>query len=158
MASSIADFRRHLYQTVTLLSGLTVEIKRLTAWDFVGLGDLPIPSASTLDGQQIASISPEHAVQLQRYTDRAVARGVVAPKMTDARDDGGEPVCSPDVLHVSELLPDDYQVLSLAILQWAGLLPEAAKAVESFRADPVRPDDSSPGGEVQRLAVAYFAQ
>lgn len=157
MSSTVAEFRRYLYRTIALPSGLTVDIRHLQGWDFLGLGDLPIPTATTPD-QGVLAITQEQAIQLQRYTDRAVARGVVAPKMTDARDDGGEPVCSPDVLHVSELLPDDYQMLSLAILQWAGLLPEAAKAVESFRTDAVRPDDSRPGGEVQRFALADSAQ
>src|SRR5919198_851891 len=102
MTTSIAAYRKLLYDTVTLPSGAVFQIKRVFAADFLGLGELPIPSAPS-EGEEPHELTPQDAERLQRYTHRALARGVVAPKLTDE----GEPGQGDDALHVAELLPAD---------------------------------------------------
>jgi len=142
MPSSIAAFRQLVYKDVSLPSGLSVTIRKIQAWDFVGIGDLPIPSVTNPDGDVIATT--ENLDLLKRYTNRAIACGTVAPLMSDQAQDQG----NPDRLYVEELLPADKDALALSILQWAGLVEETARAVDSFREESLRAPGESLGGAV----------
>lgn len=151
MTSSIEDFRRLLYKDISLPSGLTAQIRKVQAWDFLGIGELPVPQGVSSEGE-LPPMTDQTARSLKRYTDRALVKGVVKPQLTDAVDDGGEPVYLPDRLHVSELGPEDYSALSAAILQWSGLVAEEGQAIESFRDDSERAPGEGVGGAVSRLA------
>jgi len=142
MPSSITEFRQRIYREVTLPSGLSVTIRKIQAWDFVGIGDLPIPSVTNPEGEVMATT--ENLDLLKRYTNRAIACGTVAPLMSDNPADQG----SPDRLYVEELLPGDKEALALAILQWAGLVEETARAVDSFREESLRAPGESASGTV----------
>lgn len=146
MASSIAEFRSRLYKEVPLPSGLSAQIRKVQAWDFLGLGELPIPSGRT--GDEAPMYTEQDTRNLRHYTDRALVKGVVKPPLTDTLDDGGEPVYAADKLHVSELSLDDYNALSTAIMQWSGLTQEDGQAVEAFRDDQERATRESVGGAV----------
>ena len=148
--SSVLEFRAILYKDVALPSGLFATIRKIQAMDFIGLGDLPIPSSGETDSETPAPIDLE---LLKRYTDRALVCGVVQPLLTAELDDGGRPVCQPDALHVRELLSSDYQALSQAIMSWSGLTPEDAKAIEAFRPDGVSPARENDGADVSLAPV-----
>jgi hypothetical protein len=152
MPSSVEDFRRLLYKDLALPSGLSVQIRKVQAWDFLGLGELPVPQAAEKFAAITMGFTEDDSRSLRRYTDRAMVRGVVKPPLTDAMDAGGEPVYLPDRLHVTELSPDDYGALANAILQWSGLVAEEAQAIESFREDSQRTPGESIGGAVPLLA------
>ena len=145
MASSIADFRARLYQEITLPSGLVAQIRKVQAWDFLGLGELPVPSPAAQEG---SIPNQDEFESMKRYTDRALLRGVVQPRLSDEVDADGEPVYRPDRLHVSELEPGDYGALSTAIFAWAGLTQEDGQAIEAFRHDAVGASGESAGGAV----------
>lgn len=156
--ATVQDFRARLSEDVTLPSGLCVRIRAVTAGDFVGLGELPIPPAPVDDA---LPATPEQLAFLRRYTHRAIARGVLSPRMTDMVDDGGLPVCAPDVLHVQELydaLPEDYVALGQAINRRSGLTQEVRQQVDTFRPDGERAAAGESGGTLSpaplRLADA----
>jgi len=150
MASSIAEFRNRLYKEIVLPSGLSAQIRKVQAWDFLGLGELPIPSGRA--GNETPMYTEQDTRNLRHYTDKALVKGVVKPPLTDTLDDGGEPVYAADKLHVSELSLDDYNALSTAIMQWSGLTQEDGQAVEAFRADAERAPGESVSGAVSLSA------
>jgi len=140
MASTIDQFRQYRMTTLTLPSGLIVDLLRKPSVAlFLGLGELPIPA--TQEGETAAGMSVEALMSIQHYVDRAIAGAVLAPSMTDERDAQGRPVITPDKLHVTELDPDDYALLSRDILTRMGLVQEEARAIESFCPDTVSPTD-----------------
>lgn len=138
MASTIDQFRQYRITTLTLPSGLTVDLLRKPSVAiFLGLGELPVPAV--LEGESSAVMSLETLLSIQHYMDRAIAGAVLAPAMTDKRDAQGQPLLAADMLHVTELDPDDYVVLSRTILTRMGLVQEEAQAIESFRPNTLRP-------------------
>lgn len=153
MVTTVQAFRAKLSEEITLpTTGLVVKIRRVIADDFVGLGELPMPQALVATP---VPLDPSLATSLLRYSHRAIARGVLAPPMTDVLDDGGHPVSSDSVLHVLELYqgcPDDYTFLAQAILQRSGLAPEVATTVDAFHADPLRAPDRGAGGALSLSA------
>ena len=152
MPSSVLEIRRKVYEDLVLPSGLTVRYRRVVAQDFLGLGELPVPHVPETEARE----APEESLDtMVRYTHRAIARAVIDPRMTDEVDDGGQPVMSDTLLHVSELyygLPDDYAALAQAIMVRSGLTSEAASAVEAFRSDAFGTDHRGASGEVPRPA------
>ena len=136
MPSSIDEFRQRIYkpEEIVLPSGLCARIRKVFARDFLGMGELPVPRGGP-DGAAHAIPPDRETLANRRYSDRALVKGVVSPKLTDAYDDGGEPVMVPERLHVSELEEEDYNALCLAITQWCGLTQEDGQAVEAFRPD-----------------------
>ena len=156
MASSIEEFRRYNSTTMVLPSGLEVEVARKPqATIFLGVGELPVPS--THDTRLDASPSTAEIISLKLYTDRAIARAVLAPPMSDDLDVQGRPVLQPHCLHVSELDPDDYAALSSAIFTRMGLVQEEAKAIESFRADALGAPGEGTGAGISSFAVTSAA-
>lgn len=154
--ATVQDFRSRMYEDVTLPSGLIVRIRAVTAQDFLGIGELPLPSTGTGD----APAAPDDLAFLRRYTHRALARGVMAPPMTDAIDDGGQLVLSPEALHVQELYdsaPADYVALAQAINQRSGLTQEVRQEVDTFRHDAISLLCSGPGGEVPPAPLGIIA-
>lgn len=159
MPSSINEFRQHIYKEVLLPSGLTATIRKVQQWDLLGGEELPmprggLPTAQEGEGQDgdAAPLSPEALRYLRRMGDRMIARGTVAPALTDTRDDGGEPVMLSDKLHVTELLQEDYAALLMAIREWCGLTQEDGQAVEAFRLDPLSPVSQTVGTGVSLSA------
>lgn len=145
MASSVHDFKARTRTSVTLPSGLVVEIRKVTGRDFLGLGELPIP-ATEVDGARNGAYSPEHVADIRRYSDRAIVRGAVNPRFTEDPDQ----VESEDAVHLSYLLAEeaDYMALAQAILDFSGLTKETAAAVEGFRENEVSEIAESARGEI----------
>lgn len=136
MASTVEEFRRYNVTPFTLPSGLEVELLRKPQSSiFLGLGELPVPA--TREPHHESILSQEEIISLSRYTDRAIARSVLMPAMTDDRDREGRPILHPDRLHVSELDQEDYSALANTILVRMGLVKEEADVIESFRPDAV---------------------
>jgi hypothetical protein len=154
MASTIEEFRRLIYREVTLPSGKVVQIKRVQAWDFIGLGELPIPTGGgkETDAEATLQLTLEDTRRLKKYSDRALVQAVVSPRLTDAYDDGGEPLCGPAYLHVTELLESDYQALVNEIFEWGGLTKEADTAIQSFRSDALSETGEGVSGHVPCVA------
>lgn len=147
MASSAHEFKARTRKSVTLPSGLEVDIRKVVGRDFVGLGELPIPAAGEVDRHKSdAREQIEQIEQMKRYSDRAIVRGALAPRFTDdpAKIDAEHEV------HLSYLDDDDYTALARAIFDFAGLTKETADAVESFRQNEVSPTLEGTGGAVQQ--------
>lgn len=151
MASSITQFRQHVYRDLTLPSGLTVTARRKPDVSiFLGLGELPMPSNG--EAQAEGAVAAEHLISVHRYTNRAIAATVVEPPMTDATGEDGKPVLHATALHVTELDPDDYAFLAQEILRDMGLLRETATDVDSFRPDEERAPGAVAGAGVRSAA------
>lgn len=144
--TNVAAYRAMQQEHLTLPSGAVFVIRKVQAWDFLALGELPVPTSSRSPGEELASMTNPTTQHLKRYTDRAIVKGTVQPQLTDTYDDGGEPVQQPDRLHVMELAASDYAALSQAIMRWSGLAEEDAKAIDAFRGDALSPVGQSAGG------------
>jgi hypothetical protein len=150
MASSIADFLALARQEVKLPhSKLVVEIEIIDCLAFLGVGELPIPATATElaingDGPDTQAISAGvRRLQVSRaYADRAIVMGCVNPRVSDRPEDKNRQ----DVLHISRFSLPDRMFLGNKILEISGLSMELAEQVQSFREDPERPADPSPGG------------
>lgn len=152
---SVDEYRAQLYRDVTLPSGFTIKIGKVQAWDFVDLGELPIPQGmdgESDQGKAYESLGADDRSRLQRikpYTDRAIAVGAIVPRMSDRPEDQD----NPHILHVSELSRDDYQTLVSAIMQFSGLTQEDGQAIESFRTDAERTPDPGISGDLSFTTV-----
>jgi len=124
MASAPEEFRRKSRKAVTLPSGLEVEIRKVWAWDFIDLGEIPLPSA----GKNTEGSRPR-SEDTRNYATRAIVRGALAPEFSADWTDRH----NPDVVHVEDLSQQDMEALSSAILEWSGLTKEVAAEAEAFR-------------------------
>lgn len=154
--ATVHDFRQRFYKDVTLPSGLVVRIRKITLAAFVGIGELPVPMDEDAAAQEgNTEQAAQRARQYLRYGHRTLAEGVVDPPMTDVLDDGGKPVCPPDVLHAQELFlsaNEDYMALVTAIQTYSGFGQEVRAAVDTFRQDAISQDGGHPGREVSPVA------
>jgi hypothetical protein len=126
------------------------------------LGELLIPSAvppaaPAADAPDGPPAEPPAAnipaTEFLRLKQGIVAAGVIAPPMSDVRNDQGEPVYSTrSYLHVSELDQADFEFLFQAISAKMGMTTGDAVAVEAFRQDPQREDRPGVSGTVSSLA------
>ena len=152
MASSVEEFRRLLFRSVVLPSGLSVEIRKVQQWDLMGAEELPMPRGG--EGEQSDSaVTHEQVRYLKMMTDRIIMKGTVSPSIIDLIDDQGAPLYLPDKLHISELTQNDYVALAQYIKEWCGLTQEDGQAVEAFRTDAERSAGESPRGTVSLPTV-----
>ena len=150
MASTLEQFFQKLHEEVVLpSSGLTVTIRHPDLFSLVGIGELPIPtipqSAETTD----AASSTLSMQEINRYTERIIAEGVITPPFSDARDEQGRAIYSQHYVHVCELDAVDKNFLGTRLFEKMGLSPQAAQSAQSFRADEQRQDGASVGDRVQ---------
>jgi hypothetical protein len=149
MASSLSDFFAKLHEEITLpSSGLVVAIRQPDLLSLISLGELPMPSVPQPEGTTDALASTMSPRDINRYTERVIAEGVITPPFSDARDDQGRAIYSQHYIHVCELDSTDKNFLSTRLLEKMGLTPEAAQSAQSFRADPLSPADSATGAGV----------
>jgi hypothetical protein len=158
MAHSLQDFFAYLHTEVTLpVSQLTVLIRKPDLMAFVGLGrDLPIPTTTpSPETPPSDALAPVMTVQdINRYTERVIAEGVISPPMSDVRDDQGRPIYSKLSIHVSELAEADKTFLAQTLFEKLGLTPEVATGIEAFRPDAERPDAEGISGTLSNVALA----
>lgn len=154
MPNSLEEFFAKLHEEVTLpVSGLTVAIRKPDNWMFLGAGELPLPSAAQPSQDAAPTVAPRLTVRdLGRYTERAIAGGVISPPMSCARDAQDDPIYSQHYIHVSELDPQDVAFLSQLLFAKLGLTPEVAQTVEAFRQDAEREDNQGVSGAVSGAA------
>jgi hypothetical protein len=148
MVSTAADFKKRNRKTVTLPSGLSVEIRRLTARDFVGVGEIPLPATQDVSEKSVVDRARQLAADpdaMDRYGHRAITRGVARPRFSDRDEDLGRE----DIAHVRDLDLLDYGALLVEILKFAGIYQEAGQTAESFRADG-EPGHGGPAGAAVR--------
>ena len=146
MSSTVEDFKKRSRKTITLPSGLEVEIRRLHLWDFVGIGEVPYPSPqeSSNSDKSEREITPEQMKEVHRYSSQAIIKGSVNPKFTDANE--------PNAVDVRDLEDEDFQVLAESILNWMGIGRSEAEAANNFRDDAIGTDGEHPGGEISPTA------
>jgi hypothetical protein len=157
MASSPAEFRAKVIKTVTLPSGLSVEIKKIRLKDFLGLGEIPLPVVNNEEGDQpVAPTSDteesEYKVEnlklIDRYGKHAITMAAINPRFSEKPED----LDNPDVVHLSLLTDEDLYSLITEILTWSGLNKEAGQTAESFRADRVGENGGRPRAEIREAA------
>jgi hypothetical protein len=146
VASTLDEFFQYLHTELTLpVSRLTVVIRKPDLMSLVGLGELPIPTPAP-DPQDASATPSAAAMSLQdinRYTERIIAEGVVSPRFTDQRGDTGKPIYGTHAIHVSMLDTADRDFLATALFQKLGLTTGDAVAIHAFREDEQRQNDPS---------------
>ena len=140
MPSTVEDFKKRSRKTITLPSGLGVEIRRLHLWDFVGIGEVPYPSSQESNGEIEREITPEQMKEVHRYSAQAIVKGSVNPRFTDANE--------PNAVDVRDLEDEDFQTLAESILNWMGIGRDEAEAANRFRGDAVGTISDGPSGEI----------
>lgn len=143
MPSNLEEFFAKLHWELVLpVSGLTVLLRQPDLLSLVSLGlDLPIPTVPADPAHPSEALpAPGLTVQqVNRYTERIIAEGVITPSMSDARDDQGKPIYSrTQYVHVSELAQEDRDAIATALFAKLGLTAEAATSVAAFRPDADR--------------------
>lgn len=144
-ASTVDEFKQQARKMVQLPSGLRIEIRKVWLTDFVGLGELPLPSIEPETETQKSAISDR---EVHQYSIRTVIRGAVSPKFTDQDDEDRRP----DRVHVRDLNQVDFTFLVTAILQWSGIRKEVAAAAEGFRTDAIGENVGRPGPALPQAA------
>ena len=157
MTSTPDEFRAKTRKTVTLPSGLVVEIRKIRQRDLIEAGDLLIPvsdsekvSGTLSESEKIPdALSLAEKLEAQdkadRYGRRAVMAGAVSPVMSDRETDKN----NPDVVFILDLEQSDFYILLAEILSWSGLSEEAGQVAESFRADSEQGSSGRPGATIQ---------
>jgi hypothetical protein len=163
MGSSPAEFRAKIIKTVTLPSGLSVEIKKLRQKDFIRFGELPLPALSAVEGpalseegdQPVAPTPPSDGGEntksldlIDLYGRPSIVKAAVNPRFSDKPEDFD----NPDVVHLSLLSDEDLYFLIQEVLTWAGLNKEAGRTAESFRADKFGDNGGRPGAAIRETA------
>ncbi len=157
MVSTAANFKSRARKEITLPSGETVEIRRLSAIDFIGLGELPLPEGNGADEtpeekarrlkERLDAILKDPD-RINRYSNRAVVKGVVRPRFSDKDED----LDNPNVVHVRDLDETDLAALVKGIMEFSGLSKEAGQTAESFRADGEPRPGGRSGDEIRETA------
>lgn len=133
MASSVQDFKKASRKAVKLPGGLEVEIRKLTGFDFVDLGEFPMPPAKEGGEEQGDA---ETIKRIRDYSERMIARAVVSPPFSDRAED----LNNDAVVHVRELSVGDFNALGLEIARFSGLTKEDQAEAASFRPDQEQKD------------------
>ena len=149
MASSVQEFRDRARKTVTLPSGLTVEIRKVWLIDFFDLGELPLPSAPAEEGEKLdLAQTILNQREADKYAARAIVKGAVNPLFWGSEEEAaGE-----DKLCIKELSYEDFQALAVAILTFSSMGKEVKAEADTFRPDAVGKNGVRPGGEVRAAA------
>lgn len=120
MASTASEFRQRNQKDIVLPSGLAVKIRKLSPFEFLALGKMPLNLATTGDAeavkQQVTQAIKEEPEMATSVFDTVVCKGIVAPKVTADPKEASE-----EVLHISEL-GDDLMEAFDAIMEFAGYL------------------------------------
>lgn len=154
MTSSLEEFFQKLHRDVTLPSGLVVAVRKPDMWVFLPGGrELPIPAVpAPAAPTDVPAPNPMTVRDLDEYTERAIAGGVIAPPMSCGRDAQGDPIYSPHYVHVSELPLADKTFLGNLMMELLGLTPEVATSLDAFRADGERQEDPGPSRTLSNIA------
>ncbi len=115
--AKVSDFRSRVQKEITLRSGLTVKIRKLTPAEFVTLGKLPLLVANIAQGdetkaREIAERHPEESIRMEW---EIVAAGMIEPRVTTDPAKADE-----NTLHILEL-GDDLDEIFTAILEFANI-------------------------------------
>ncbi len=132
MPSSPKEFRALSRKEITLPSGLTVEIRKLSAMDFVGHGEIPLPSSGDDSAEKKPNFTGE---QIVRFAGLMLTKGSMSPHFSEKAED----LDNPDVVHISDLSNQDLTFAAAAIAEFSGFSKEAAAEAESFRKDKESP-------------------
>lgn len=123
------DFRVANRKILNLPCGLTIEIRKLTGFDFLELGQFPLvsgnPKATADEYKKRMEKDPKAQMQQLRLI---VTRGVVAPKIVDVSPSE----CPKDSVSIYDL--GDLNFIVEQVLAFSGLTEEAARAAAPFPA------------------------
>lgn len=159
MPSTAKEFRERTRKTVTLPSGLTVDIRKVWLIDFFTLGELPLPSPE--EDQKAEGPAPKNAllsrIELDKYATRAVLMGAIDPVFVESEEDARGSTGSPQTVWIKDLSYDDFQALAEAILLFSGLTKEAAADADRFRPDNFGNNGKGAGAGVREAASGDHA-
>jgi hypothetical protein len=110
MISSPKNFREKTRKLVTLPSGLTVLIRRLTFAEFIKLIKIAPPVAAAP-----ADFTEKDIDQLRLHAAGAIVMAAISPPFTDRDEDRSRD----DLVHIDNLTIADFQKLSIEILRWS---------------------------------------
>ena len=151
--SRLSRFREKATRVIELPSGLDMVVRPPHAWDFVEVGEIPLPLNGSADSEPIPSSRVVTGSRTMDYIEHAMVCCVIDPPLCRERDVHGKMRATEGALHIDELETSDYISLSRQLMGLAGLLEEDAKAVESFREDTLSEADTSVGAGVPLSAV-----
>ena len=148
MSSTIQEFIERARKTVTLPSGLSVEIRKVWLIDFFDLGEVPLPSTPDEEEKPDPNKALLNRREADKYATRAIIKGAVNPLFygSEEEDAGDDKLC------IRELSYEDFQTLAEAILTFSSMGKEVKADADSFRPDAVGKNGERPGGEIREAA------
>lgn len=142
-----SDYRKRLRKVITLPSGGEVEIRKLSASDFLSAGEIPLAFQTAIRkedktaAEAILASDPELA---KRINNAALINGVVSMKLVDKPPRE----CAEDEISVHEIDPADQIFISEQIGSMNNMTPEAGKSIRRF------PEESGATGDGGRNGAA----
>jgi len=141
---SPSEYRKRSRKIVSLPSGGEVEIRRLSAADFLAMGEIPLLNlfGDMISGKVSEEIESSSEL-LSKFSNIVICRGVVSPRIVDK--DPGE--CSDDELSIYEIGLEDFNFLVSEIMKHSSLSEEVAESRSGFREEQKPHSNATRPGE-----------
>lgn len=136
---SASEYRKRVRKVVVLPSGGEVEIRKLTASDFLGVGEIPLAFQTAIrsgDRAAAESVMLSNPGLAKRMNAAILANGVLSMKVVDKPPRE----CAEDEIAVSEIAQEDQVFLLDAISSFNFLKTEDGKSASRF------PEESGASG------------
>jgi hypothetical protein len=140
-----SDYRKRLRKVITLPSGGEVEIRKLSASDFLSAGEIPLAFQMAIRNEDKAAAEAAmkaDAGLAKRINNAVLINGVVSMKIVDKspRD------CAEDEISVQEIDPTDHSFIIEQISSLNNMTPEAGKSIRRFPEESGAPGDGGRDG------------
>jgi len=147
-----SDYRKRLRKVITLPSGGEVEIRKLSASDFLSAGEIPLAFREAIRSSDKAAAEAVMVADpglAKRINNAVLVNGVVSLKFVDKPPRE----CADDELSIHEIDPEDHNFIIDAISALNNLKPEAGVSIRRFPDEPgTAGDGGRDGGAVREIA------
>src|SRR3972149_8753364 len=146
-----SEYRKRLRKVITLPSGGEMEIRKLSASDFLSAGEIPLTFLEAIRSGDKAAV--EAAMKAdpglsKRINNAVLINGVVSIKLVDK----SPRECSDDEISVHEIDPVDHKFIVDAISGLNNMNAEAGTSIRRFPEESASPGDAGRDGEAVREA------
>jgi len=147
-----SEYRKRLRKVITLPSGGEVEIRKLSASDFLSAGEIPLAFQEAIRSGDKAAV--EAAMKAdpglsKRINNAVLINGVVSMKLVDKPPRE----CSDDEISVHEIDPVDHKFIVDSISELNNTNAEAGTSLRRFPEESASPGDAGrDGGAVRETA------
>jgi hypothetical protein len=142
---------------ITLPSGATCTVRKLSGYDFVHLGTLPPEAREEINRRFTDAQEARAVVEGFRLVKLSLTRACSVLTLTDGAKrrivDKEFSACEDNEISIEELSDEDARAITAAIQELSGLTKEAVAAVKPFPQEQVSGDQPPQAGEDLRQAA-----